>query len=313
MKVLKAKEKQLLEQMRSSKLSIREILGPYELPTTYKKLEELQIHNQINTQSIGFELWLARSITPAPLDLIQFAHTGGDGCYFAFITDFGNQLDLENCPIAFISPTDFNHQNPGQANFLFARNIREFLSVMISLAYAEHIRFQNIYEQSINNKLNSAIIEFNSEQTKDEIELRDKTIKTLSSELKIEPITDFYTYFKSVKKKRNSDTHLTTLDGINIKFDSPEKLIELNRDNITEYKEGLMNLNKESQLVAIRNAQYKYSYTEPSFLEFRKSILRIYKELGLEREYRIQEFEIRMEEVSNEWMNIRKQILKDER
>ena len=138
LKKLKDRENKLLEKMKGYKLSKEELLGSYQLPPTFLKIQDLQNKELISTYSIGFELWLDRPITPAPKDLIPFAITGGDGCYFAFITDFGNQQALEDCPIAFVSPTDFNDRKPKQSRFLIAENIKGFLEFMISITLSNH-------------------------------------------------------------------------------------------------------------------------------------------------------------------------------
>lgn len=310
---LKQKEKELRDQMTKSRFSNYDLLGRFELPPTYKKLEELQINKQLSTLSIGFELWLARPITPAPLDLIQFAHTGGDGCYFAFITDFGNQSELENCPIAFISPTDFDQNNPRQSTFLIAKNIKEFLSLMISLKYAEHLRFQNIYNININKILAERINQFHSEKTIDEIKSQKSTIDKIVSEFGINKISNFYTHFECIKNSRNTNGHLVTLDGLNISYESKHSVNEINANTIFEYQTKLKLLNRESKLVAIRNAPIKFSYFNPNYYDFKKSLTTTFKELNLDREMRIQEYEIKMEKISNEWLKVRKQVLKDKR
>lgn len=313
MKDLKKKEAELLVQMRNTKLSTKEFIGKYQLPTTFKKLQEFQNNGLIETQTIGFELWLDRPITPAPKDLIPFAITGGDSCYFAFITDYGNQNDLETCPIAFISPTDFDDKKPKQSNFLFAKNLKGFLSLMTSMEYAEHIRFQNIYEASINNIIAEGILEFNEDQSVEEVEKKSKTKERLINEFDLSIINDYHKYFQSVKETRNGPKHLPTLDGINLYLESSTKLMEINGESIINYAQKFKNENRASALVAIRNAPYKFSYSDSDYDEYKTYLINIFENLDLQREMRIQEFEVKMDKISSEWMKIRKQIIKDER
>lgn len=313
MKNLKERENTLLAEIRSSKLSVDELLQPYELPSVYKKLKELQINNQITTQSIGFELWLDRPITPAPKDLIPFAITGGDSCYFAFITDYGSQLNLESCSIAFVSPTDFDDSRPQQSNFLIAKNIKEFLALMISLEYGEHLRYQDVYKYSINEILKESIAQFKEEQTDAEIELKDNTKNRLKSEFQLSEIDDFYTHFESVKVWRNQSENLPTLDGLNIRNENEQGVSEALGETIAEYLDDFKNQSKQSILVSIRNAPYKFSYTDSEYEIYKTALVEVYKNLNLKREQRIQEFEIEMDRLFSEWMNVRKQILEDER
>lgn len=313
MKNLKKKEEELLDQMRNTKLTNEEFIGKYELPPTFKKLKDLQRNGLIETQNIGFELWVDRPVTPASKDLIPFAITGGDSCYFAFITDFGNQKDLETCPIAFISPTDFDESKPQQSNFLFAKNINDFLSLMISIEYVEHIRFQNIYALTINNIITKAILEFNEDQSVEEVNQRNKTKQTLIKEFELRIISDYCKYFESVKESRNGPNHLQTLDGINLYSKMSNKHKEITGDSIVNYAQRFENENKESVLVAIRNAPFKFSYSDPDYDDYKISLIDVFGNMGLEREKRIQDFEVQMDKISSEWMKVRKQIINDER
>ena len=239
--------------------------------------------------------------------------TGGDSCYFAFITDYGNQIDLENCPVAFISPTDFDNTKPKQSKFLFANNIKEFLLLMVSIEYAEHLRFQNIYDPSINSILNKAILDFNNEQSEEEIALKNKTKDRIIKEFELKRISDFYNHFESIKQNRNRHNHLHTLDGLNIVTDSTNDTIEIIGQSIEDYALKYKDENGNSILVAIRNAPFKFSYTNSEFDKYKTSLIDVFENLNLKREKRIQEFEVKMDGISSEWMKVRKQIIKDER
>ncbi|MDG0791433.1 hypothetical protein OMP38_11560 [Cohnella ginsengisoli] len=64
-----------------------------------------------------------------PDDAKVFAFTGVDGDHFAFSTANGTISDLEYAPILFIQPMCFENSVK-----LIARNIRDFLSLFLSLA-----------------------------------------------------------------------------------------------------------------------------------------------------------------------------------
>jgi len=239
--------------------------------------------------------------------------TGGDSCYFAFISDFGEQKDLENAPIAFISPTDFDKNRPKQSNFLIANNIKEFLSLMVELEYAEHIRSEDIYDPAINNILEDRILEFQSDQDSEEIEIKKSTANKLISEFNLPAISNFYNHFKLVNKQRNTPNHLTTMEGLNIEYKSADLPIAVNGKTISEYHENLKNTNDASKLVAIRNAPYKFSFSDEEYDKYKTLLIDTFKELNLNRELKIQNFEIEMNKISSEWMEIRKQIINEER
>lgn len=104
--------------------------GNYKKPETLIKLINLVEEKELDTdRSLGFILWKGtKPEFPAPIDNIPFAWTGGDGCYFGFLTDFGNYQNLEEAPIIFVSPTDFDKKNPNWGVKLFARNINRLIA-----------------------------------------------------------------------------------------------------------------------------------------------------------------------------------------
>ena len=184
---------------------------------------------------------------------------------------------------------------------------------MISMEYAEHIRFQNNYETSINSTIKEGILEFNKEQSVEEAEQKDKTKERLIKEFDLRIINDYHSYFQSVKESRNEQNYNLTLDGINLYIESSTKMKEINGESIINYAQNFKNENRASALVAIRNAPYKFSYSDSDYDEYKTSLINIFENLDLEREARIQNFEVEMDKISGEWMKIRKQIIKDER
>gem|GEM_PF-84613 len=82
---------------------------------------------------------LMKSIEPTysvtPIDSVKFCTTGGDGCHFAFLTDFGTRQDLENAPIVFVDPMDF-----AECVRLVANNLKDLLGLFCYFGYTEAFR-----------------------------------------------------------------------------------------------------------------------------------------------------------------------------
>ena len=306
---LKEREEQLVNEMKHYKLSQAELLYPYQVPSKILKLLELQAAKIIPSRILEFELYWNYPVTPSPIDLIPFAMTGGDSCHFAFITDFGSQADLESCPIAFISPTDYDRKKPLQANFLIARDIEEFLSLMIAIVDFEFIRFKDIYSTSINDELLIDIEESLSERTEAEIKDQLALENTLKSEFDINPINDFYSYFKAVRESRFSKNCYVTTDGLGLKCSNVDAVQEVQGDDLNTYIQNLSKVNRPSKLVAIRNAPFIFAYYKVEYVVFLKHLVEVFKELQLKREERILIYENKSGELIKEYYEVRRKRL----
>lgn len=112
----------------------------YEVPVTVCLLFEVEKELQ---HTYGRSLWESMGLSfltryeqvledqsywCTPLDAVIFARTGSNGDHFVFLTGEGEIENLEEAPIAFIQPMDFDKPIK-----LIARNIREFLSMYITI------------------------------------------------------------------------------------------------------------------------------------------------------------------------------------
>ncbi|WP_435921114.1 hypothetical protein [Paenibacillus sp. DYY-L-2] len=83
-----------------------------------------------------------------PNDSIVFGRTGVGGDHFAFYTNKGSIIDLEEAPIIFIQPMSF-----GNEVSVVARNLKDFLSLFINLRelyILERFRFYKSKNDFIN-------------------------------------------------------------------------------------------------------------------------------------------------------------------
>ncbi len=130
--------------------SAQNFILPYEKPPFLLKLEQFQQEGQFDLDVFNFAFDYNHAYWATPIDSIQFCTTGGDGCHFAFLTDFGTWQDLENAPIVFVAPMDF-----GECVRLVANNLKDLLGLFCYFGYTEAFRFyrpdsgelENIREQ----------------------------------------------------------------------------------------------------------------------------------------------------------------------
>lgn len=297
------KEEDFLNQLRALKMSEKDLLGRYEKPQALLALEQLQANKEIDTEAIGLQLYGSVPFTPAPVDVIPFAHTGGDGCYVGFITDFGFQDDLENAPIAFISPADFDQQNPKQGNFLIAGNIKEFLSCIISLKYIEIVRFKDIYTDDLQNDIMQCI--------KDRKEIGIDMITTpakIKHVFNVPFIDNFPHYFRKVRANRVKNTNVETIDGLRLLVKGHIGTCGTLRElDVNAFANTVGFLNLPAKLKAIRDAPYLYPFFKDEYATIKTAIASDLEKEGFKRESRIINFEIKKELLFKRYLEIRRE------
>lgn len=301
-------EEELLKAMQI-RMSKDDVLGRYKEHESLKKLYGLNQREDFETETIGFILGYDKPYCPAPIDIIPFGRTGGDGCYFAFLTDFGAYDSIEDCPIVFISPTDFDDQKPGQANKMFAENFMDFLSIMTEMTYAEIIRFEDLKTMDFESKINEIKKEteiYDSPRLK---QLQQSTIKLLKENFRITKIDDLNTYYQDLEKERNGENSVLLIDGINLTTKARNHSVPIKLEaklSSTDLALWLHNAKEISKLAFYREAQYIYSFSDDSYNEILKVIKEQMKKDNLMRESRILEFEINQNNLSKKYYEIRK-------
>jgi hypothetical protein len=63
-------------------------LGKYSLPYEIEMLSNADKNQLIDLSTVGFYFDSFLPLDYNPIDIIPFANTGGDGCFFAFLTDY---------------------------------------------------------------------------------------------------------------------------------------------------------------------------------------------------------------------------------
>ncbi|NOU89661.1 hypothetical protein GC102_28510 [Paenibacillus sp. LMG 31460] len=128
-----------------------------------------------------------------PQDAIVFARTGADGDHFAFLTKQDTVFTLEEAPIVFIQPMDFD--NPIK---LVAKNIKDFLSLFITLKELYVLERFDLYQSKID------FIDDYKKNYHNVILEREEKISLISTELlnriELRTIEDAYQYIKELNK-----------------------------------------------------------------------------------------------------------------
>lgn len=294
-------------------LPIEDIYGQYQKPASLIKLESVIKTRKIDTETIGFFLYESKPYMPAPTDIIPFATTGGDGCYFAFLTDYGYYKNLEEAPIVFISPTDFDEKYPNQANKLFARNFRDFLKIMITMQYAEIVRFKELTKMDFDSEIQIMQADINSNSSEERIKLREQTIETIKREYNIDKINNLHGYYSMLESERKQENYIDLKDGLGLKTQLNDRLIGIDFSEKSLLSESLENASKIERIRFYREAPFIYKHYTDEYQEIVRLIAEYLYLDGFHREAKILKFEIEQNLKSKNYFEARKKMLEKEK
>ncbi len=277
-------------------IPIEKVYGHYQKPKTLLQLMKLK-QEGVDFNIIGFDLHEDKPYIPAPIDIIPFAHTGGDGCFFAFLTDFGYYKDLEQAPVIFISPTD----GEGHRNKLFAKNITDFVSIMLKIKYAEMIRFKDLKTMDFENQITMMEKEWEQYDNTETKEKRKETIDLISKSLKINKIDSLNSYYINFEKDRSSSNFVACKDDIGFKTNIQEvnKSVDFSNFNMLERALSASDFLQREKFY--REAPYTYNYTDGYYENILKIIIKYLKQDNFTREAEILQFEQNKNEVSKKY------------
>jgi len=257
--------------------------GDYEKPKSLKLLEK----SNIDTDKLGFYVGYDYHYDSTPIDTIPFAATGGDGCHFCFLTDFGRCKDLNQAPILFISPTDYDDVNPHFGTFLYAKNFIDFIRINITTTYPEIIRFEDLREMDFDR----AIIEIQSERDKSDVEEINSIKNKLSDLFNIQPINKLNHYYKEIYGSRVSDKFIGTKDRINIFYNENKETLENMPTINDDLEDWLKRSNRKSRTKLYRELPNIFPYYKPGYQITLKRIVEHLENDGYHREAQSVKFE----------------------
>ena len=212
-----------------------------------------------------------------PIDSVSFCHTGGDGCHFAFLTDFGQHTDLENAPIVFVSPMDWDDYVR-----IVAWNIRDLLGLVLHFGYSEIFRC-NLDDFE---KLDEARQQAWTEQSLQTPEMK-RFFDLLHTRFQV-PQFDrdtAFSYLKNLAAHRKQHALLPTLDGLgipNIPFG--DTLREYNFEDISPQSVSafLESADRPERLKFYRDFKFKAGFDMP--MEIKSLLMRHLWHDGFKRE-----------------------------
>ncbi|MEJ9217993.1 hypothetical protein P4H46_07355 [Paenibacillus glucanolyticus] len=241
--------------------SLRQAYGSYPIPPVIHRLLELSQEytaKGFDMSWIGFRMtgsYAPYSITPP--DLIPFAETGGGGIHFGFLTDFGKVKNLESAAIVCVTPTN----DPPIR--LIARNMAEFLDLVVSVPHAEHL--ESWWACTDEEMKRQEEAQFEAESPVPITQTRKEIFERLRSEFGAKPRA-VLPYLREVLRERESSCSLLTLDGLGVmgedapseRFDFDASRAETKRE-LSRMRTYLSNASSTAaKLAFIRDANYWY-------------------------------------------------------
>lgn len=304
-------EEELLDELKT-RMSLSEILGKYKESPTIKKLNELNVNEEFDMESLSCFLEYDKPYIPAPTDIVPFGYTGGDGCYFAFLTEFGFYDNLDDCPIVFISPTDFDSKHPQNSNKIIARNIIDFLAILTQIRYAEITRFEDLKTLDFLAKIK----EYIKDSSEKNLKLQNSTINLINSNFNLPQILNLNQYYIDLENERKGPNYLILKDNLNLRIQSnfPTKITEIQPNfTATELETWLDKNEKYSKIKFYGESPYIYEYFKNEYKYILEVIAKQMEKDGMVRESNILKFEIEQNKISEKWLELRRQKLKNER
>lgn len=272
--------------------------GNYKKPELLTKLENFQKNGGI-WEELGFYIEFDHYYPMTPLDVIPFAGTGGDGIHFGFLTDFGNEEDLENSPIVCISPS--NHP-PVK---LVAKNLKDFLRIVTVIGFAEFLDEDYESEEEIKtrlaewdavsekdwkgNPLSQSEIEEAKKSLEKTLKQRENLRSVMRIEMEITPMDSIVSYISHLRKERAKEIELVDAYDIGINLTCKDEIKEYQYEDkdipkITLY---LKNASQCEKILFYRNATYHFILSEDYDKEIKKLLIESLKNDGFKRESKI--------------------------
>lgn len=264
------------------------LYGHYEIPKEIMELHQLEEQLQkdgLSFELIGFQpLRELYTYSMTPPDSIPFAHTGGAGIHFAFLTDFGQVNSLQEAPIICVSPT-----NDPPIRYV-ARNLREFLQLVVAVLHAEMLeQFWGYKDEAM---MNREIEEFLHDSPADWTKNRQAVHARFKEAFDLQPLS-FLSYVQDVLQERAQSIAVDTFDGLGIKgarTTSPLKRYEfgehftVNNEELERMRQFLERASRMEKQAFIRDANYRFVVVPAEEKGLFELMLSILKELGLESE-----------------------------
>jgi hypothetical protein len=174
------------------------MVGKYQMPETLQRL--FQLNEQLVKQyGKNFDDFFGASLSfeeegydCTPDDAIVFLWTGADGDHFVFLTNGGTVDSLEEAPIFFIQPMNFD--DPYKP---VARNIKEFLALYVQLKelylfeWLPSYKTEEEFLQNYKEVFEEGILEYEEE--------KNIIISAIEQDIQLPKIEGVFTYIQELK------------------------------------------------------------------------------------------------------------------
>lgn len=262
--------------------NLKGVYGSYSIPKEVSQLIQFEEGLQKDGLSLA-TIGLIPIVEPffyavTPPDLIPFAHTGGNGIHFGFLTDFNEVSDLMEAPIVCVSPT-----NDPRIRYV-ARNFKEFMNLAVSVPYVEMLeQFWAIQDE---NQMNEIIRECASYLSVTSQRKRKHIFKRLQQAFEAERV-DVLNYIQKVREERANIMSIPTLDGLGIVGQNNGRSYSFANDRSTDEEEiekmqSYLNVASiEEKLAFVRDANYSYILAPNYDVTVAKLIINLLQSLEL--------------------------------
>lgn len=273
--------------------------GDYDKPELLIKLEEYQAKGN-SWEHLGFYIDFDHHYAMTPLDVIPFAGTGGDGIHFGFLTDFGNEKDLENAPIVLVSPSN----DPPLK--LVANNLRDFLKIVMAIGDAEFLDEDYNSEEEVKTRLTewdavsekdwqgNLLPKSEIQEAKKRLEntllKRDNLRQMLINEMRISPMGSIVNYISQIRIDRAKEIELKDSYDVGINYSCDTSVIkecQYELKDISKIDEFLKTASLGERILFYRNSTYQFILAEDYDKEIKRLIIENLKKDGFKRESQI--------------------------
>jgi len=273
--------------------------GDYKKPKLLMKLEEYQ-NNKNSWEYLGVYIDYKLHASITPLDVIPFAGTGGDGVHFGFLTDFGNEKNLDDAPIVCVSSTN----DPPVR--LVANNLKDFFRIVSAIGEAEFLdefydsdeeittrlkEWDEISETTWDGKpISKSDINKAKKQLAKTLQKRDELRTLLKNEFAISPMDSIVSYLKRIKADRAKTNYVKDSYDIGVRFSQKYSKIEgydYEHKKISQIEKFFDKASKPERILFYRNSTYHFILSEDYDIDIKNKLIIFLKNDGYSRESKI--------------------------
>ena len=242
--------------------TLKSMYSFYDVPKEIHMLHTLE--EKLNKEGLSLDIIGFQPVTDlfiyhiTPPDLIPFAHTGGAGIHFGFLTEFSEVQDLYDAPIVCVSPT-----NDPPIRYL-SRNITEFLNLVASVPHAEML--EEFWSYNNETQIQKHIEEFQNDTPTDWAKNRQTVLTCFQQTFRTQG-EQIIPYLREVQAERTKNIALPTVDSLGIiggnhveitRSFTFDNRAQLNDQELQRIKDFLKTASRLEKLVFVRDANYHY-------------------------------------------------------